>query len=105
MQIVFNREAAEQLRSRYTVLDLEKFDVEGKVLETFCVVPAEKLAFMDLTKLQEQKDNHQEFVLALQEKNWQQVIAMQDKVHGSFGGELDTFYDEIVSRSNSHTAI
>lgn len=100
MQIVFNREVAEQLRARYTVLDLEAFDVDGKVLEAFCVVPAEKLAFMDLTNLQEQKDNHELFVQSLRTKDWQQVIAMQDKVTGAFGGELDTFYSEIMSRAS-----
>jgi hypothetical protein len=43
MEIIFSREVAEGLRERYTVLELETFDVEGKTLETFCVVPAEKL--------------------------------------------------------------
>ena len=104
MQIVFNRVVADQLRARYTVLDLEEFNVDGKVLEAFCVVPVEKLAFMDLTKLQEQKDNHQEFVLALSNKEWKTIIEMYATVCGSFGGELDTFYSEIVSRAKTMIA-
>ena len=100
MQVVFNREIAEQLRERYTVLDLETFTVKDQTLEAFCVVPSEKLAFMDLTKLQEQTSNHAAFVEALKSQDWAKLIAMYDQVRGSFGSELDSFYGEIVSRAN-----
>ena len=102
MQIVFDRNIVEELRERYTVLELETFDVRGTdtTLTAFCVVPVEKLAFMDLTKLDEQIENHIGFLTALQNKQWHLVIAAYDTVRGSFGGELDSFYSEIVSRAN-----
>ena len=43
MDIIFSRQAAEELSERYTVLELETFDVEDKVLETFCVVPGDRI--------------------------------------------------------------
>ena len=102
MQIVFDRAIAEQLRERYTVLELETFIVKetSMSLTAFCVVPSEKLAFMDLTKLDEQVENHNAFLSALQAKKWDLVITVYDTVRGQFGGELDSFYSEIVSRAN-----
>jgi hypothetical protein len=100
MQVVFNREVAEQLRARYTVLDLEQFTAADQVIDAFCVVPAEKLAFLDLSKLQDQIKTHEDFVAALKSQDWAKLIAMYDQVRGSFAGELDSFYGEIVSRAN-----
>lgn len=101
MQIVFSREAADELRAKYTVLELETFEVRNnEFLETFCVVPSEKLVFMDLTKLDEQKELHNVFLKAVMAKDWKKIIGLYDSVLGNFGGELDSFYSEIVSRAN-----
>jgi hypothetical protein len=102
MQIVFNPESVEEIRQRYTLVELETFDVPGSdvPLTAFCVVPVEKLAFMDLDKLQEQKANHQVFLNALRNSQWDSIIAYYNIMRGSFGGELDSFYSEIVSRAN-----
>jgi hypothetical protein len=100
MQIVFDTKVAAELRERYTVLELETFHVQGTDLTAYCVVPAEKLVFMDLSKLEEQKENHAGFLTALQNKQWDLIIKCYDTVRGQFGGELDSFYSEIVSRAN-----
>jgi hypothetical protein len=102
MQIVFDRAVAEQLRERYTVLELETFSAGdlGETLTAFCVVPSEKLAFMDLTKLDEQVENHNAYLTALTNKQWATVVQFYDTVRGMFGGELDSFYSETVSRAN-----
>ena len=102
MQIVFDRSAAAQLRERYTVLELETFDVTDTnvKLTAFCVVPVEKLAFMDLSLLETQIENHNAFLTALQNKRWDLILAAYDSVRGQFGGEVDSFYSEIASRAN-----
>jgi hypothetical protein len=84
------------------VLELETFDVQSAntKLTAFCVVPVEKLAFMDLTKLEEQTENHNAFITALHTKRWNLIIKLYDRVHGQFGCELDSFYSEILSRAN-----
>ena len=102
MQIVFDRNAVNELRERYTVLELETFDVgdRGDKITAFCVVPVEKLLGMDLTKLDEQTENHLAFLTALHAKNWNLIITLYPAMRGMFGGELDSFYSEIVSRAN-----
>lgn len=99
MQIVFNREVAEQLRERYTVLELETFKagLDETEVTAFCVVPAEKLAFIDL---EQQTENHVAYLTALNNKQWATVVGFYDTVRGMFGGELDSFYSETVSRAN-----
>lgn len=100
MQIVFDDKVAKELHERYTVLELETFTVQDTNLTAYCVVPAEKLITIDLSQLETQKNNHKEFLTALQEKEWGKIVDMYDAVRGTFGGELDSFYSEIVSRAN-----
>jgi hypothetical protein len=100
MQIVFDTTIAAELRERYTVLELETFHVQDTDLTAYCVVPVEKLAFMDLSNLEDQKANHNVFLNALRNSQWDSIIAYYDIMRGSFGGELDSFYSEIVSRAN-----
>lgn len=101
MQLIFSREAAEQLRERYTVLELETFDVEGKQLEVFCVVPAEKIALTEITTVDHSTKMHNEFVAALKNKDYKLCRDLYVHVMGRFGGELDSFYEEILKRIDS----
>lgn len=98
MQVIFDREVADQLRSRYTVLELETFEVEGKQLETFCVIPAEKIALSEVASLEQNTKLHEDFVKAAKEKNYELCGQLYMHLIGKFGGELDSFYDEVVSR-------
>lgn len=100
MQIIFGRENAEMLREKYTVLDLETIDVEGKSLDIFCVIPADKIPLTDMPQLESWIKLHQDF---LNGYNTQQYSYCRDAVSylkGKFGGEVDTFYDEILRRIN-----
>ena len=105
MQIIFGKEIAEQLRERYTVLELETFDVEGQLLEAFCVVPAEAIALSDVTNLEHNIKLHQEFAQALKDKNYKLCQDLYSHVIGKFSGELDSYYDEIIKRINNETQL
>ena len=97
MEIIFSREVAEGLRERYTVLELETFDVEGKALETFCVVPAEKL-MMEMGQLTDNMAIHNQLIQSLKENNNDIVVELSTALKGKFGGELDSFYDILIQR-------
>lgn len=99
MQIIFNRQAAEELRSRYTVLELETFDVEGQQLETFCVVPADKMNLAHLPNLDADIKLHENLIEQLKLKNYQFCLDAIEHLLGKFGGELDSFYTIIQSRA------
>ena len=101
MQIVLHRHIADQLRARYTVLDLEMFEVEGQVVEAFCVVSAEKLNLGELPQLEKNIKIHEEFITSLRKKDYQTCRRLKEDLYGKFGGELDSFYDEIMKRADS----
>jgi hypothetical protein len=97
MDIIFSREAANNLRERYTVLELETFEVEGQTLETFCVIPAESI-FTEMQDLSSNIKLHEQLIQAIKDKDTKLCVDLSEVLKGRFGGELDSFYDIIRER-------
>ena len=102
MQVIFSRQIADELRDRYTVLELETFDVQDQILETFFVVPAEKLILNDMPNLADNIKLHEEFAAQLKQKNYKYCAEAVEHLMGKFGGELDSFYEIIRERCKNH---
>lgn len=98
MQMIFNRTLAEELADRYIVLELEPHIVQDAVLETFCVVESEKIPLTEVTMLDHWKKLHKEFVQANKDKNGKLCQDLAEHLVGKFGGEVDSFYEIVVSR-------
>ena len=98
MDIIFGRENAERLREKYTVLDLEKLVVEDKEMEIFCLIPAEKIALPDLPQLENWIQLHNDFLHGYQTQQYDYCRQCIEHLTGKFGGEVDTFYEEILKR-------
>jgi hypothetical protein len=97
MQIVFNRVNADQLREKYTVLELEAITVNEQILEAFCVVPVEHIA-MEMATLEYNVSLHEQLVSAIKENNTDTCISIIPDLMGKFGGELDSFYEIVLAR-------
>ena len=104
MNIIFGRENAERLREKYTVLDLEKLIVEGKEIEVFCLIPAEKIALPDLPQLEQWTTLHNDFLHGYETKQYNYCRQCIEHLMGKFGGEVDSFYEEILKRIDSAEA-
>jgi hypothetical protein len=98
MQIVWDPDAVKNLKHSHTLLELETFTTEKGTLTAWCVVPAEKL-LSDLPDLENLKQLHQDFVTAYKTNNFDLCADLYRQLQGRFGGELDTFYQEILSRN------
>lgn len=98
MDIIFSRKVAEELADRYTVLELETHDVEGQILETFCVIPGDKISMDEIAMLEHWKKLHNEFVQANRNKNGKLCWDLAEHLRGKWGGELDEFYDIVCAR-------
>jgi superoxide dismutase len=98
MQIIWDSQIAEKLRDAHTVLELETFMVKDKPITTYCVVPAEKILISDFANLDQHKALHSAFIEALKNNNNQVCQDLSKHLIGKFGGELDTFYEEILKR-------
>lgn len=101
MEIIIGRENAEKLRSKYTVLDLETIESDGKAVDVFCLIPAEKIRFEDLPKLPAWIDDHNKFLMSYFNEDYETCSAMVGELQGRFGGEVDSFYQEILKRINN----
>lgn len=98
MYIIFGDNAAEALRQSYTVLELEEFDHEGQKARAYCVVPGEKINILELPLLDGYKKLHSEFVRNYEAGNYDFCVQAVEHLMGKFGGELDTFYQELVKK-------
>ena len=109
MQIIFKKEIAEQLMDKHTVLELETFNVDmpdgtTDIIEAYCVVPAEKIPLTEMAALETYKTFHHEFITAYNKKNYKLCKDLSEHLIGKFSGELDSFYEEILSRIPDESA-
>ena len=98
MNIIFGRDNAERLREKYTVLDLETLVVEGKEMEVFCLIPADKISLGDLPQLENWVKLHDDFLNGYRTHQYKYCRDCIEYLMGKFGGEVDTFYEEILKR-------
>jgi hypothetical protein len=99
MQIIWDQEVVEKIKNTHTILELETFEVEDKFITAYCVVPAEKIV-MEIMQLDANKELHNGFVKAFKDKNYALCNELSEHLMGKFGGEVDTFYEEIINRIN-----
>lgn len=98
MQIVWDKEAVEQLRKIHTLLELETFDVKGQEFTPYCVISAEQLGLENIPSLGKNIKLHEEFIVAMKAKDYTQCQLLAEQLKGKFGGDFDTFYEEILKR-------
>jgi hypothetical protein len=104
VEIIFGRDNAEKLREKYTVLDLETVEKDGVSLEVFCLIPGNKLSITELPQLENLIRLHNEFLHGYHTQQYKYCRDCIEHLMGKFGGELDTFYEEILRRINEVTA-
>lgn len=105
MEIIFGKKNAEMLREKYTILELETFDVNGTPLETYCVIPLEKLSMSDLPELPQWIKLHEDFINGYKKKEYAYCLQCIDYLTGQFGGEMNSFYAEIKHRIDQEVKI
>lgn len=96
MYIILGREAAEALKENHTILELETLERQGQMVTAFCVVNS--IPFGELPLLENYKSLHADFVKAYNDGNYKFCHDAAEHLLGKFGGELDSFYVEILSR-------
>ena len=104
MNIIWER-PSDEMFDRYCILELEPNRIDGTVLDTWCVVEATKIPLAELTMLDHWKKLHNEFVQANKDGNAKLCNDLREHLIGKFGGELDTFYEEICKRFAHQTKI
>jgi hypothetical protein len=98
MQIVWHPEAVQKLSSVHTVLELETFPVNGEMFRAWCIVPSEKIGIDGLASLPALKDLHAKLIAAWNVRDYSLCEDIIPHLTGKFGGELDSFYEELIKK-------
>jgi hypothetical protein len=98
MHIVWNQEVVDRLKEKHVLLPLETFKLEDRDITCYCLVPTEKIGIEGWSNLDRYKELHEHFVQAYYNKEYDFCRGVALLLKGQFGGELDSFYDEILSR-------
>ena len=98
MLIIVGKEAAEKLVGNYTILELETHDSGQGPVTAYCVVEADKIPLMEIPLIANHKALHDEFVKEYRNGNYKFCKDAAEHLIGRFGGEVDSFYQEIIQR-------
>lgn len=99
MKIIYGKEAADELRTKYTVLDLEVITVPEKgSMPLYCVIPGDKIPLDELPILESTVKLHHDFMEGYHSNQYAYCLQCIEYLMGKFGGEVDTFYEEIKRR-------
>jgi hypothetical protein len=96
MNIIF-KEYSEEIAKKYTVLDLDTFSLPDGTVHTACCV-VENIPIDELSKIEAFKSLHAELIESYGKQDWDVCTQAIEQLVGKWGGELDTFYEELQSR-------
>ena len=100
MKIVLaTQEDIKPVADRYLVLELDTFRIEGKEIPSWCIVDAGDIGLADMTELAHFKEQHENLIRNYKKGDLTFVEQMLEHLKGKFGGNLDSFYTELYSRT------
>jgi hypothetical protein len=98
MNIIFGTEQADSMLEKYTVLELDIFQI-GDTSETvtaYCAV--ENTPIDQLLQIPKLKIKHANMIDHYRSRRWTACRAELDQLIGQWNGELDSFYEEVSAR-------
>ena len=102
MNIIFGS-AADAIAQHYTVLELDTIEVSPEQqVKTFCVV--EQLPLTEFAQLESNKKIHADLIDQYRKQNWDFCSQAIDSLKGKFNGEVDSFYQELLTRIHVYRA-
>ena len=97
MNIIFG-DAIERVADTHTVLELDTFKLmpSERLITSYCVI--DNLPLAEFPILETNKHIHQQLIEQYSKKNWEFCRSAVNALTGSWNGELDSFYDHLLSR-------
>ena len=96
MNIIFGNDPG--LDSKHIVLELDtiRIGVEGPEQTAYCVV--ENIPLQEMSIVESLKESHHNLMVEYRSQNWTACKRIIAQLTGMWGGELDTFYEELSKR-------
>ena len=98
MHIMFERALTDEIREKYLILPLDTFYFKSiDTTETaYCVV--ENTPVTDMMYVDRWQNLHAKLIENYQRQNWKFCEDAIEHLRGRWGGDLDSFYDDLLSR-------
>jgi hypothetical protein len=101
MNIIFGRDQVALLQDKYTILELDTFNIDNKQeITAYCVV--ENISIMDMPGVENMKSLHANLLENYRKCDWNFCEQALEHLTGCWNNELDTFYNSIRSRINEY---
>jgi len=97
MNIIFG-DTVKQIADTHTVLELDTFKLmpSERLITSYCVI--DNLPLAEFPRLESNKHIHQQLIEQYRQQNWDFCRSALTALMGSWNGELDSFYDHLLSR-------
>jgi len=97
MNIIFG-DSVNTIPNHYTMLELDTFRQAGKneTVTAYCLV--EKVALDEFATLESYKKIHADLIRYYKQREWEYCEQAISGLTGKWGGELDTFYSNLLER-------
>jgi hypothetical protein len=101
MNIIFGTEMAQQAQDRYTVLELDTFNLvpTDQVVTAYCLV--ETVPITEMPAVASLQELHRNLMTEYRKQNWHYCEDAIAHLTGKWGGELNSFYTELYQRIQS----
>ena len=98
MHIILGKENADEVDSKYVVLELDSLLLSGssEPVTAYCLV--EKMSLTEMLHLDSYTTLHNNTMRNYKLKNWKYCEDAMEHLRGRWNGDLDTFYDELETR-------
>jgi len=101
MNIIFGDDIKD-LPDNYTILELDNFKFAGAddVVKAYCVV--ENIPLHEFPTLDDYRQAHNQLLVEYRQRNWEYCQSAIKSLTGRWGGELDSFYENLLQRVNRY---
>ena len=98
MNIIFKKNLT-AIDQKYTVLDLDTFSLPDGSTHTACCI-LENIPINEMAITENLKELHANLILNYGQRNWNYCEQAIEQLMGKWGGEVDSFYNELANRIN-----
>lgn len=102
MLVVFGKDAAEKLKERMTILELDTFMQQGldEPVTAYAVIEMQDIPIQELAQLENMTILHNTMWVEYRRRNFNFCLNAMEHLYGKWNNVLDSFYDAFSKRIN-----
>ena len=98
MNIMFDDSITDDIKNKYTILQLDTFYFADIARQRVAYCLIETVPIAEMTGVDQRIELHNNLVRNYGLKNWNYCIDAVEHLRGRWNGELDSFYDSVLDR-------